>query len=110
VGVNQQQRRSRMPCEISIEDSKSPTKVMTAIKTHISLARTEGWLKIDLWKKPSDNWYKLVDDRTMIEIKTLHNPKPQQHYVVTFEGTPKTGKALLRVDVGTLPFKMPSGT
>jgi hypothetical protein len=46
----------------------------------------------------------------MIEIKTVHNSKPDHHYVVLFEGVPKVGKQTLRVDVGTLPFTKPKGT
>jgi hypothetical protein len=98
-----------MPCEISKDDSKIQARVMAKIKSYSSaLAKQNSWLQISGWKKPPDSWYNQLED-AMIEIKTVHNPKPDHHYLVTFEGVPKVGKQLLRVDVGTLPFTKPPG-
>jgi hypothetical protein len=110
VGANQQQRRSKMPCEISKDDSKIPAKVIAKIKNYDSAtAKQNSWLQISGWKKPPDSWYNQLED-AMIEIKTVQNPKPDHHYLVLFEGIPKVGKQMLRVDVGTLPFTKPKGT
>jgi hypothetical protein len=108
LGVDQQQRRSKMGCEITKADSKEPGKVIAKIKnSSTTLAQQNGWLKIDGWKKPSDNWYTQVEDGAMIDIETLHVSKPDHHFVVCFVGVPKVGKQPLRVNVGTLPFKKP---
>jgi len=100
-----------MACEISKEDSKNPTKVMDAIKKEWRVnANLNSWIKIEGWKKPGDNWYNLVMDNVPIEIKTAHVSKPSHRYTVTFEGVPKSGNQVLRVDVGSLPFTMPEPT
>jgi hypothetical protein len=100
-----------MPCEISKDDSKIQSRVIAKIKSYSSAsAKQNGWLQIVGWKKPADTWYNQVEDGAMIEIQTVHNPKPDHHFVVYFEGVPKVGKQLLRVNVGTLPFTKPPGT
>jgi hypothetical protein len=105
-GVNQQQRRSNMPCEILKDDSKDQAKVVAKIKSYWQAqTKQNDWRQIIGWKKPADTWYNLVEDGATIEIKTLHNDKPDHHFVVLFEGVPKVGKQVLRVNVGTLPFK-----
>jgi hypothetical protein len=111
VGVSQQQRRSNMPVEITKDKSKIEAEVIKAIKSGFAvMAKQNNWVKMTGWKKPVDTWYNQVEDGAMIEIKTLHNAKPDHHFVVCFEGMPKTGKQVLRVNVGTLPFTKPPGT
>lgn len=100
-----------MPCEISKDDSKVQAKVIAKIKSYQStMAKQNSWLQIASWKKPADTWYNQVEDGAMIDIKTLHVRTPDHHFVVSFEGVPKTGNQVLRVNVGTLPFTKPSGT
>jgi hypothetical protein len=105
VGVNQQQRRSMMAVEITKPNSKIEAEVIKAIKSGFAtLAKQNSWVKMTGWKKPGDHWYNQVEDGAMIEIQTVHNTKPDHHYMVLFLGVPKKGKEMLRVNVATLPF------
>jgi hypothetical protein len=98
-----------MGCEITKPDSKDPAKVIAKIKSYsAALTKQNSWIKIEGWKKPADTWYNQIEDGATIDIETLHNTKPDQHYVVCFVGVPKPpGKQKLRVNVGILPFKKP---
>jgi hypothetical protein len=100
-----------MTVEISKDKSKIEAEVMKTIKSGFAtLATQNSWVKMTEWKKPKDDWYNLAEDGAMIEIKAIHNAKPKHHYLVTFEAVPKNGRSPLMINVGTLPFKQPSGT
>jgi hypothetical protein len=110
VGVNQQQRRSKMPAEITKPESKDQAKVFAKIKNYSSVLATQNkWTQILGWKKPADTWYDQVEDGATIDIQTIHvgTPTTENKFLVYFEGVPKKGKQKLRADVGTLPFKKP---
>jgi hypothetical protein len=105
MDLNQQQRRSKMTAQVTKDQSKNQATVEKEIKREwATLAKQNSWKTISGWKKPQDNWYNQVEDGAWIEIKVTHVRTPQQHFLVYFEGVPKTGKTLLRADVGTLPF------
>jgi hypothetical protein len=94
-----------MTAQLTKDQSKIQATVEKEIKREWSaMAKQNGWTQISGWKKPPDSWYSQVEDGAWIEIKVSHVRTPKQHYLVYFEGVPKVGKTLLRVDVGTLPF------